>query len=143
MSRRPLSTMARSTRRPMRPKPLIATRKAMTLLSLQCSLRGVCGRFRRDPEMLVHVLVGPTGAEGVHADEGAVRSDVAVPALPHASLDGDFYRAGPENRVTICCRLFLEQRPGRHGDYARGDALGGEQFMRLEDELDFRAGCEE
>src|SRR5437868_343964 len=139
MSRRPLSTIARSTRRPMRPKPLIATRKAI-LLPLQCSLRGICHRFGRDSEMFVYVLVRTAGSEAVHADELAFRTDIAVPALLDTGFDGDFYRAGPEDRVTICFGLFLEQRPARHGDYARGDTLRGQQFARLQCEFDFRAG---
>src|ERR1051325_6801899 len=98
MSRRPLSTIARSTSRPMRPNPLIATRNAISL-PLQCCLGGLGDRFRRDPEMLVHVLVRPAGAEGVHADEPAVGADIAVPTQTHTGLDGDFYRARSQNRV--------------------------------------------
>src|SRR6266516_1343665 len=45
--------------------------------------------LRRDPEVLVEVLVGRARAERRHPDESAVRADDLVPALPHRSLDRD------------------------------------------------------
>src|SRR5580658_4606384 len=100
MSRRPLSTMARNTRRPMRPKPLIATRMAMLAVSQQSSppqpwggrsvlrlqrlFRGRSDGLRRQAEMLVHILIRSAGAETMHSDKAAMRPDIAVPALAHA-----------------------------------------------------------
>src|ERR1700753_1913131 len=110
MSLRLASWRARRTRRPMRPNPLIATRSAMTLFSLQCFLRGLRRGFGGDAEMLVDVLVRRGGAERVHADEDAARSDVTVPAFAHAGFDGDLYCRLADHGVTICCVLFLEQR---------------------------------
>ena len=75
MSRRPDSSrIARSTSRPMRPNPLIATRMVMLFLLMLFAERreGRSGRgFGGDAEMLVKILVRRAGAEAVHADECA------------------------------------------------------------------------
>ena len=42
--------------------------------------------------MLVEVLGRSRGAEGLHADEGAIGADECVPALANARLDGDLDR---------------------------------------------------
>src|ERR1700722_17329291 len=117
MSRRPDSTIARKTRRPMRPKPLIATRKAIPNTSsmagqraceagearpgqpfflLQQLLRRRHRRIGGNAELGIDVLVGTAGAKGVHSDKGAgrakqLRTDVTVPALAGGGLDGDFH----------------------------------------------------
>src|SRR5205809_5699811 len=98
MSRRPDSTIARSTRRPMRPKPLIATRSAISsLLVMARHLRTIVFLFQKffgcrhrriggDAELGIDVLIRSAGAEAMHADEGACgsqqfRTNVTVPAL--------------------------------------------------------------
>src|SRR5215469_11284939 len=116
ISQRPLSTIARSTSRPMRPKPLIATRTILnSLLSGQRLLSRLHDSFRRDVEMSVNIFGGPAGAEGMHADEEAVGTDVTVPALAYRRLDGDF-QAIAKDGFAILLALFLEQGPTGHGD---------------------------
>src|SRR5690606_5837927 len=101
MSLRPLSMMARRTLRPMRPKPLMATRTVMVSLPRSVAVRhGPFGETEakrarsgvvpgedalddglgRDAEMLVQLLVGGTGAEARHTDEDAVGADHRIPA---------------------------------------------------------------
>ena len=111
---------------------------------LRAGQRGVCRGFRRNAEMLVEILRRRARAETVHADELSVLSEIARPAERRdRRFDGDLYRTRSQNGVTICCRLFLEQLPGRHGDDARGHALLRKQLARLHRNLNFRAGCKE
>ena len=76
--------------------------------------RGVGDGLRRDAEMLVDLLVGAAGAEGVHADKGAVMADHGVPAEADAGLDRDLDRGGADDRslgglVLLQQKLKLEQ----------------------------------
>src|SRR5215831_235415 len=80
MSSRLLSRMARSTRRPMRPNPLIATRTAMFPSSSLETRLGRSGHgFGGDAEMLVEIARGRRGTEAPHAYDGISRADIALP----------------------------------------------------------------
>src|SRR5689334_2129820 len=97
-SSRPLSMAARSTRRPIRPNPLMATFTAM-ISSLSLPVRdygsaepfahGLGDGFRRDAEMPEQILGRRRGAEAGHADEDPLRSQPAFPAEADRGLDAD------------------------------------------------------
>src|SRR5215831_8981871 len=142
MSRRPLSTIARRTSRPMRPKPLIATRTAIlqpphdaasswprtTIKSSDsCPLQGrpcfFCSSLGRDLKLLVNILVRTARSEGMHANEFALRSQIALPAERRGRFDADTHVRVAQDLPTIGLGLFFEQVPARHGDYARCDVL--------------------
>src|SRR3954453_20523556 len=92
-----LSIIARSTRRPMRPNPLMATFTAMVVFllpvsrfyakSAQALLHRRDNRLRRDAEMLAQALGRGRAAEAAHADEDALRPQPAVPAEADRGLD--------------------------------------------------------
>src|SRR5882672_6626335 len=102
--------MARATRRPIRPKPLIATLVAMILISLKCfqvrHLRLTArktrqtlafqrrddvrhDRFGGEAEAFEQIASGRGGAEPVEADIEAVTAGVALPAEGRSGLDRD------------------------------------------------------
>src|SRR5688500_19650602 len=99
MSLRPLSTMARKMLRPMRPKPLIATRTAMKGSLgrrekkeggfLQLGRDGFNNTFGRDAEVLVERFRRAAGAETVHADEAALVAEDLAPAHFEPGFDRD------------------------------------------------------
>src|SRR5579883_28561 len=137
-SLRPLSKAARSTWRPIRPNPLIATRTAIVLSSGNFLFAGPgrppgrCSetflgrgdhRLRGDAEMYIERLVGSGSAEAAHADEDAVGAEIALPAEAHAGLDADAQRALAEHRPAVRRGLAVEQAPARHGDHRRAEAL--------------------
>src|ERR1044071_6775154 len=133
--------MARSTRRPMRPKPLIATFTAMTRsLPLQTFLgrgdRGIGG----DAEMLVEIGPRRRGAEPGHADEAAVGADVVLPPEGARGLDGDAHAARAYHALAIGNGLPLEQFPAGQGHHRRADALGLQLGPRLDRDRDLGAG---
>src|SRR5262245_39801034 len=106
MSRRPDSTMARRTLRPIRPNPLMNTRTVMSCSFIAArparggwrvagGLAVVALQYRIDhgfggnSETLVNVLVGRARPEACHADKAAVGADESVPAEAHARLHRD------------------------------------------------------
>src|SRR3954468_20053802 len=135
MASRSASAMARSTLRPIRPNPLMATRTDIPdsftplyrpLSLAECTLidsrvpaaalsppqlgeRGLGDFLRRDPEMLVEVLGRRARAERGHADKGAVRADDLVPSLPHRGLDRDLDLGGADDFLPLGCRQSAEE----------------------------------
>src|SRR5690606_24618319 len=115
ISLRPDSAMARSTRRPIRPNPLIATRTAIFLsperelgLFREARLcRSHC-RLGGNVEMLVEFRGRRGGAEARHADEGAIKADIAVPAVAYGRLDRDLDRILTEHLRLEFPRLLIE-----------------------------------
>src|SRR5262249_41654410 len=106
ISLRPDSTMARSTLRPMRPKPLIATRTAMSPSVVPEPARGVCDRLGRDAEMLEEIRGLARSAKAFHADVASRRSQPALPAEARRRLAGNPHRAlRPEHLLAICVVL--------------------------------------
>ena len=93
---------------------------AVSLASASCRLAAASTFSRREAEFRQQILERRRGAEGVHADLGAGRAHIAVPADHRARLDRharrDFRR---QNAVAIGLILLLEQLPGRHADDAR------------------------
>src|SRR4051812_32110908 len=93
-SSRPLSAFcsrARATRRPIRPKPLIATLVAMSLISLSFEGRDDPRRDRFGGEAEAFKKRGGRrgGAEAVEADGEPAAPDIAPPAKRRARLDRD------------------------------------------------------
>src|SRR6266481_689426 len=120
MSLRPDSMMARMTLRPMRPKPLIATRTAMSSsVSLPSSsgqtARRLGDRLGRDAEMLVEIRRLGRRAKTLHADECALGSEPAFPTEAGRRLAGYAHRAfGAHDLVAICVSLGGKQLPAWH-----------------------------
>ena len=76
------------------------------------------------PNFVKQVLERRRGAECVHADLGAGRADIAVPADHRAHLDRHARRdVGRKDTIAIRLVLLLEQLPGGHADDARRNAL--------------------
>ena len=89
-----------------------------------CSLRGGEHLLRREAEFRHQILDRGRGAKGVHADLGAARADIAIPADHRALLDRHARRdVGRQHAVAIGLVLLLEQLPGRHADDARRECL--------------------
>ena len=98
----PALDIARSTRRPMRPNPLIATFTAMVALPSRHAFSPYSpSRLRTaaddglggDAEVFVKIFDRCRGAEAGHADEHAVSAQPALPAEPAGGLDADARRA--------------------------------------------------
>src|SRR5262245_39146281 len=69
----------------------------------------VCNRLGGKPELLVEVLVRRAGPKRVQADEGAVRPDNRIPALPDSGFDRDPDRRRPDDRLAGGLRCGREQ----------------------------------
>src|SRR5688572_28500986 len=124
-SLRPLSMMARRTRRPIRPKPLMATLTVIFFLfcfDLQRRLHAFDDRRRGNAEMLVEFRRGRGGAEAAHADENTVRADISLPAEAASGFDGDAQPVA-QHLAAIALRLLIEQLPAGQGDNGSADAL--------------------
>src|SRR6185312_3873424 len=121
-SLRPLSTMARSTRRPMRPNPLMATFTAIPAfpsVRLKPSFYGCGDGLRRDPEVPIEVLIRGGCPETVHPDEHACFPEPALPAEPACRLDADA-GGGAKHIQPITLVLLGEQLPaGQRDDGSR------------------------
>src|SRR5438046_2609798 len=128
MSLRPDSTMARKMLRPMRPKPLIATRTAMSTSVISEPARCLGDRLGRDAEMPVKVGGLARAAEAFHADERAARAKPTLPAEARRRFAGHPDGAvGSQDLLAICIVLGGEQLPGWHGHDAGRNVLLGEQ----------------
>src|SRR5579864_8880100 len=110
MSWRSASAMARSTLRPMRPNPLMATRTVIAIapgrVSYSRSLhfpklaQGRRGdRIGCYAKMFIKVFIGRAGAEPGHADKGAVGADDGVPPFAHRGFDADLNLGIADNRA--------------------------------------------
>jgi hypothetical protein len=90
--------------------------------------------------MLVEFRCRRGRTEAVHADEGALRSDPAIPAHPGRGFNRNA-RGGAEHLVAVALILRRELLPARHRDDSRADPVKIEQLLRcLAGDLDFRAG---
>src|SRR5713101_4848486 len=139
-SLRPDSTMARRTLRPMRPKPLIATRTAMSSSVISEPARRLGDRLGRDAEMLEKIGGLARAAEALHADERAAHAEPALPAEARGRLAGDADRAvGPQDLLPICIVLSGKQLPGGHGHNAGRNAVLGEKFAGGDSQMNFGA----
>src|SRR5208282_1511047 len=93
--------------------------------------------------MLIKRGIGTRRAEAVHAQENAVRPDIALPAEPDAGLDCDAKRALAEHFVAIGRRLLIEELPARHRDDRGTRAFRFELCARGKCNLDLRTGREQ
>src|SRR5260221_11561551 len=153
MSLRLFSAAARNTSRPMRPKPLIATLTAISILrgefaSNALSLSMFQPRQRRlddllgsDAEMAVKLFRRRRGSEPGHADHRPGLADIMRPAEGAGGLDRDAWHAA-EDTGAIGGILLVEQLPARHRDNGGGDAFGLEGLARRQREGNLRAGGE-
>src|SRR5688572_20819062 len=142
MSLRPLSTMARRTRRPMRPKPLMATLTVIFVLfclGLQLGLDLLDNGRSCNAEMLVEFRSGCGGAEARHADEHAIGTDIALPAEAAGRFDRDAQSVA-QHFAAIALRLLVKQFPAGQGDNGSANALRLQRLARLDRERDFGAG---
>src|ERR1044072_2647635 len=140
MSLRPDSMIARMILRPMRPKPLIATRTAMSPSVIAEPARRFRDRLGGDAEMLVEVGRLGRGPEALHADESAARAEPTLPAETRCRFAGYPHRAlGPKNLLVIRFVLRGEQLPRRHRHDRRLDAVLGQEIARPEGKVGFRA----
>src|SRR6185436_17489237 len=133
MSLRPLSMMARRTRRPMRPKPLMATLTVIFVLfclGLQLGLDLLDNGRSGNAEMLVEFRGGRGGAEALHADEHAIGADIALPAEAAGGFDRDA-QAVAQHFAAVALGLLVEQFPAGQGDHGSADALCFQRFARL------------
>src|SRR5262245_49033334 len=93
---RPASQAARSTRRPMRPNPLMETFTAIASIPSRYSAEPFARRgdhrLGRDSKVLEEFVGRRAGAEAGHADEGAVGAKPAFPAHADRGLDADARR---------------------------------------------------
>ena len=69
------------------------------------------------------VLIRRAGAEGAHADKGAVAANDRVPALSHACFDGDIDLGAADDRVADFGRRFAKQLETGHRNHAGGNAV--------------------
>src|SRR5690242_12051414 len=70
-----------------------------------------------NPEMLVKVLVGCAGAEGMHADKFAIGANQGVPAPAHRRLDADLDRGVADHGPPPFGRLRQQQFERGHRDH--------------------------
>src|SRR5436305_14490487 len=114
--------MARSTRRPIRPNPLMATFTVIASSSFVANLEvqplfdDGGDRVWRYAEMPVKILVRSGGAKPVHADEDSFGADPSLPTEAAGRLDAE---AGdsPENLGAVGIILQREQLPAGQRDY--------------------------
>src|SRR5688572_26929523 len=142
MSLRPLSMMARRTRRPMRPKPLMATLTVIFVLfclDLQLGLDLLDNGRSCNAEMLVEFRGGCGGAEAAHADENTVGADISLPAEAAGGFDGDA-QAVAQHFAAIALRLLVEEFPAGQGDDGGADPLRLERLAGFDRERDLGAG---
>src|SRR5262249_19193706 len=137
MSLRPDSMMARSTLRPMRPKPLIATRTAMSSSVASEPARRFRDRLGRNAEMPIEIRRLARSAKAFHADKSPSCSQPAFPAKTRRRLAGDAPRAlRTEDLRAICVVLAREQLPGWHGHSGSRNAVFGQKLARGDRQMD-------
>src|SRR5690606_28907959 len=151
LSRSP-STIALRMLRPMRPKPLIATRTAILAVPyrelegkrvLQLRRDGFNNRFGRNAEVVVKRICGRAGAEILHADEAAVVAQKLVPAHGDAGLDGDLGLRVANDLARIFFGLLREKFHRGNGDDLSRNAAFAQQFQAFDGDRDLRAGGED
>src|SRR5689334_6488506 len=140
MSLRPVSMIERSTRRPIRPNPLMATRTAInSILLLHSRERSLGCLLRCNPERLIEFLVGRARSEMVNTDENAVRANIALPAERRGRFDGNVNASGTKHLRPIGGVLLVEQAPARHRHHLRRNRLLRQDFVRRERDFNLRA----
>src|SRR5690242_15808834 len=101
-------------------------------------LPGTCNRFPGrgydgigcEAELLLQVFERRRGAEGVHADHDAGRSNVVGPSEDRGLFNGDARRYFRRQHLFfVVVRLVVEDFPRRHTDDAGLDALGGKLLI--------------
>src|SRR6266850_4625046 len=113
-------------------------------LPSQQLLRGRDDEVRAETEFWQEVLQWRGGAEGMHADHLALRTDVAIPAERGAHFDGNARcDGGGQNAFFVGGVLLIENFPAGHADDARLDAFGFEFFVGGDTVLEFGAGAQE
>ena len=96
------------------------------------------------PNLVSRSLSGAEEPNVCHADLGAGRADIAVPADHRAHLDRDARRdVRRKNAIAVRLILLLEQFPGRHADDACRNALALELFISVDAESDLAAGADQ
>lgn len=98
-----------------------------------------CGnnRFHGDAEVLEEILGRARGTEGLHADEGTLRTDEVIPAFAHAGFDGNLDRRIADNRGLVGFRLVEEEFDAGDGNDARRDALAIKRRLGFQRQFDF------
>ena len=94
-----------------------------------------------EAELGLNVFQRRRGAEGVHPDLDAVRSNVAIPAQRRGLLDrdprGDARR---QDLVAVGLVLAVEELPAGQADHTRADALAAQLLVGGERQRDLAAG---
>ena len=109
--------------------------------AIACDLRYPVGGEAELDEQLFQRRRRP---EGVHADDGAVITDVAVPAQCRGLLHGD---AGGHRRrkhfVAVLLGLAIEEFPAGHAHDPGADAVGLQFLAGGQRQVDFRTRCQQ
>src|SRR6266403_1072120 len=107
-------------------------------------LRGRDDEVRAETEFWQEVLQWSGGAEGMHADHFALRTDVSIPTERGAHFDRNARcDGGGQNAFFVGGVLLIENFPAGHADDARLDAFGFEFFVGGDTVLEFGAGAQE
>src|SRR6266700_7840972 len=110
------------------------------LFLLQTREGGLGRSFRSNTEFFVKNLIGRAGAETVHADKGARRPRITIPAERRSGLNRNLNGLRIQDTRAIDLVLFVEQFGARYRDHSCADVLPLQYLARGDGNLDFRAG---
>src|SRR5436305_2016176 len=93
--------------------------------------------------MAVEVLVGCARAKAAHADEGSIRTDDLVPALPDGGFHGHLDPRGPNDVAPLRKGQPLEQLETRHRYHAGMNAVLTQELAGFHGKRDLGAAGEQ
>src|SRR5260370_619089 len=98
----------------------------------QLFLGGRDDLVRLEAELFLELLERRRRAEGLHADDAARLTDVALPSQGGGLFYGDAsFHFGRQHPAAVSARLVIDDVPTRHRDHARTDAIGHKRLVGL------------